>query len=64
MNSSENEIITLHPNTPAHENDDFHLESDMKLKLELSKCSERIKRINLQINGFPAAMCKTARKGV
>jgi len=46
----------LHPNAPAHDYDDFHVETDMKLQLKLPKSSKWVMCDNLQIKCCPTAL--------
>ena len=58
LNSSEDEVIVLHPNTPTHEYDDFQIKCNMELEFELPKCNKWILWVSLQTNGCPAVLCK------
>jgi len=51
LNSFENKVISLHPNTPAHENNHLHEKWDIQLISQLLKCGEGVRLTNIQPNG-------------
>ena len=62
LNPFENKVISLHPNTPAHENNHLHEKWDIQLISQLLKCGEGVRLTNIQPNGWPATSCKHAVK--
>lgn len=62
-NSSEDSIISDCPDTPAHNDQDFHKEILIDLIPEALKSLERIKGTNnCQANKTPTSLCKVTTK--
>jgi len=58
LDSSEDQIISLHPYAPTHHNNDFHKERHIQLILELIKGGKRIILPHYHTNSVPTGLSK------
>lgn len=56
LNSFEDKVILLHPNTPTHKHNDFHKERNTKLKLELFQGDKRVIQVHNKAYRGPASL--------